>query len=183
MPHPLIFSVRRSCWFFPIKQKYSSLAPFAKRSFGLPRNYATTFAHKKALPSSLCIQVIPHASMIIPWIHMMSELYNKKAGDGNRTHVSSLEGWCSTIELHPHVQYSVASSHRQIIYYHNYISMSTTFLFLMPSSGIEPETRGFSVLCSTNWANWAQNCGNRIWTYDLRVMSPASFQTAPSRDI
>ena len=26
-----------------------------------------------------------------------------KAGDGNRTHVSSLEGWCSTIELHPHV--------------------------------------------------------------------------------
>ena len=27
---------------------------------------------------------------------------NLKAGDGNRTHVSSLEGWCSTIELHPH---------------------------------------------------------------------------------
>ena len=26
----------------------------------------------------------------------------KRAGDGNRTHVSSLEGWCSTIELHPH---------------------------------------------------------------------------------
>ena len=27
------------------------------------------------------------------------------------------------------------------------------------------------------------NCGSRIWTYDLRVMSPTSFQTAPSRDI
>ena len=26
------------------------------------------------------------------------------AGDGNRTHVSSLEGWCSTIELHPRVR-------------------------------------------------------------------------------
>ncbi len=26
----------------------------------------------------------------------------REAGDGNRTHVSSLEGWCSTIELHPH---------------------------------------------------------------------------------
>ena len=26
-----------------------------------------------------------------------------QAGDGNRTHVSSLEGWCSTIELHPHI--------------------------------------------------------------------------------
>ena len=27
-----------------------------------------------------------------------------KAGDGNRTHVSSLEGWCSTIELHPRLK-------------------------------------------------------------------------------
>ena len=26
-----------------------------------------------------------------------------KAGDGNRTHISSLEGWCSTTELHPHI--------------------------------------------------------------------------------
>ena len=26
------------------------------------------------------------------------------AGDGNRTRVSSLEGWCSTIELHPQIQ-------------------------------------------------------------------------------
>ena len=25
-------------------------------------------------------------------------------------------------------------------------------------------------------------CGNRILTYDLRVMSPTSYQTAPSRD-
>ncbi len=32
---------------------------------------------------------------------------NKKAGDGNRTHVSSLEGWCSTIELHPHNKYCI----------------------------------------------------------------------------
>lgn len=31
-----------------------------------------------------------------------AELCAHKAGDGNRTHVSSLEGWCSTIELHPH---------------------------------------------------------------------------------
>ncbi len=26
------------------------------------------------------------------------------AGDGNRTHVTSLEGWNSTIELHPHIK-------------------------------------------------------------------------------
>ena len=51
----------------------------------------------------------------------------------------------------------------------------------MPRTGIEPVTRGFSVLCSTNWAIWALSSGDRIWTYDLRVMSPTSFQTAPPR--
>ena len=29
------------------------------------------------------------------------------AGDGNRTRVSSLEGWCSTIELHPRIHSSL----------------------------------------------------------------------------
>ena len=33
----------------------------------------------------------------------MRQLYvDIGAGDGNRTHVISLEGWSSTIELHPH---------------------------------------------------------------------------------
>ena len=31
-----------------------------------------------------------------------SESTNYGAGDGNRTHAASLEGWNSTIELHPH---------------------------------------------------------------------------------
>ena len=30
-----------------------------------------------------------------------AELQTQRAGDGNRTHVISLEGWSSTIELHP----------------------------------------------------------------------------------
>ena len=30
---------------------------------------------------------------------------NRRAGDGNRTHVSSLEGWCSTIEPHLRLRY------------------------------------------------------------------------------
>ena len=34
----------------------------------------------------------------------------KRAGDGNRTHVSSLEGWCSTIELHPQKIYEIFSN-------------------------------------------------------------------------
>ena len=32
---------------------------------------------------------------------LLAHLYG--AGDGNRTRVSSLEGWCSTIELHPQI--------------------------------------------------------------------------------
>ena len=32
------------------------------------------------------------------------------AGDGNRTRVSSLEGWCSTIELHPQILYLTVSA-------------------------------------------------------------------------
>ena len=34
----------------------------------------------------------------------------------------------------------------------------------VPSSGIEPETQGFSVLCSTNWANWA-SCSRQSLLY------------------
>ena len=33
------------------------------------------------------------------------------AGDGNRTHVASLEGWNSTIELHPHRRFHIARKH------------------------------------------------------------------------
>ena len=31
-------------------------------------------------------------------------MFHRGAGDGNRTHTTSLEGWGSTIELHPHVE-------------------------------------------------------------------------------
>ena len=34
------------------------------------------------------------------------------AGDGNRTRVSSLEGWCSTIELHPRIRYLAVYSYK-----------------------------------------------------------------------
>ena len=34
---------------------------------------------------------------------LQAHLHNG-AGDGNRTHLSSLEGWCSTNELHPHLR-------------------------------------------------------------------------------
>ena len=37
-------------------------------------------------------------------------LQNSGAGDGNRTHAASLEGWNSTIELHPHISHSAVAS-------------------------------------------------------------------------
>ena len=47
---------------------------------------------------------------------------NYGAGDGNRTHVISLEGWSSTIELHPH------------------LTLHTTLLisFMVEGGGFEP---------------------------------------------
>ena len=85
------------------------------------------------------------------------------------------------------------------------------FFLMVAPAGIEPATRGFSVLCSTDWAmkpkKWRfrrdlnprssawqadvidryttepNGCGRWIWTNDLWVMSPASYRAAPSRDI
>ena len=80
---------------------------------------------------------------------------------------------------------------------------------MVVSDRIELPTQGFSVPCSTDWATkpkwrfrrelnprssaWQADvitatlrnhgCGSWIWTNDLRVMSPTSYQTAPSRDI
>ena len=54
--------------------------------------------------------------------------YRIRAGDGNRTHVSSLEGWCSTIELHPHIAVlasafvSLASTILSISYYSVFVN-------------------------------------------------------------
>ena len=42
-------------------------------------------------------------SIQLSYGHTLRKIISGRAGDGNRTHVSSLEGWCSTIELHPHV--------------------------------------------------------------------------------
>ena len=33
---------------------------------------------------------------------LVGQMDHDGAGDGNRTHIASLEGWDSTIELHPH---------------------------------------------------------------------------------
>ena len=90
-----------------------------------------------------------------------------------------------------------------------YIS-SGWLLKMVASVGIEPTTPRFSVLCSANWAmkpqwrfrrelnprslawqasvitatprNLIFGCRRRIWTSDLWVMSPTSYQAALFRD-
>ena len=52
------------------------------------------------------------------------------AGDGNRTHATSLEGWDSTIELHPRiVLYRCRTRQRRLLYTTNSILSSTFFQF------------------------------------------------------
>ena len=94
----------------------------------------------------------------------------------------------------------------------NKITCAQNYIFKMVASvGIEPTTPRFSVLCSANWAmkpKWMAvptgiepaiprvtgECDNRytteplgcrrwIWTTDLWVMSPTSYQTALSCDV
>ena len=52
--------------------------------------------------------------------YLCPQVYNG-AGDGNRTHATSLEGWGSTIELHPHLV------HNACLFYQNLSSMSIVF--------------------------------------------------------
>ena len=49
------------------------------------------------------------------------------AGDGNRTHAASLEGWNSTIELHPHITYNGAVS--TTLVYNSIIKRKSQTLF------------------------------------------------------
>ena len=51
------------------------------------------------------------------------------AGDGNRTRVSSLEGWCSTIELHPQLRLTSGSAMK---FYHERAGMSSLFFNAAP---------------------------------------------------
>ena|GEM_PF-3967011 len=39
---------------------------------------------------------------------------NERAGDGDRTHTTSLEGWDSTIELHPHFRLSICKDFKSL---------------------------------------------------------------------
>ena len=50
-------------------------------------------------------------------------------------------------------------------------------------TGIEPAIFSVTGRHVNRYTTRPFGCGNRIWTYDLRVMSPTSYRTALSRDV
>ena len=65
---------------------------FIKNKYGTPEGIRTpdTRLRRAVLYPA---ELLAHNSLILV----------NGAGDGNRTHATSLEGWGSTIELHPHI--------------------------------------------------------------------------------
>ena len=56
---------------------------------------------------------------------------NVEAGDGNRTHITSLEGWNSTTELHPRIYFLSPFPVGFIIILYPRINVNTFFEFFL----------------------------------------------------
>ena len=105
----------------------------------------------------------------IPKIWFPMNFHIGKAGDGNRTHVSSLEGWCSTIELHP--QNQTKSSIK------NYIGVT----------GFEPATPWSQTRCSSQTEphpdkGWCASCVSSVpQTQDILYGKGTTLSTTFSK--
>ena len=89
--------------------------------------------------------------------------------------------WLSILSL------LMLSLYNSLYYQLHKIQKAETFKFQLFVSSAQSwnrtsDTRIFSpLLYQLSYLGLHKNSGDRIWTYDLRVMSPTSFQTAPPR--
>tara|TARA_A100001011_G_scaffold209511_1_gene217723 strand:+ start:1238 stop:1462 length:225 start_codon:yes stop_codon:yes gene_type:complete len=63
---------------------------------------------------------------------LLNKFIQTGAGDENRTHTTSLEGWCSTIELHP----------RKGLF--TYLNKKIQHKYMVEGEGLEPSKAGAS---------------------------------------
>ncbi len=104
----------------------------------------------------------------------------------------SLLSTMRAIKLERHTRFELVTSTLARLRSTNWASVAMSLLSTMKAIKLERHTRFELVtstlarLRSTNWASVAYSqkrigCGGRIWTDDLRVMSPTSYQAAPPR--
>ena len=106
---------------FYLRERETGIEP---ATFSLARRHSTTLplAHVWQMPRTGIEPVTRGFSVLCStdWA-----IWAKKAGDGNRTHVFSLEGWHSTIELHPHITFKIFKA--RMVYYNMDSFLSTNF--------------------------------------------------------
>ena len=82
---------------------------------------------------------------------------------------------CSTVWAN--IPYSI------LFFYKYWYDLSLTCHYQCPEPESNQRHEDFQSSALPTELSGHLNCGSWIWTNDLRVMSPTSFQTAPSRDI
>ena len=76
-------------------------------------------------PPTYCLE--GSCSILLSYGHISPTANRNGAGDGNRTHVASLEGWNSTIELHPQGPRGIMQLQATVLYYQICAPLSTGF--------------------------------------------------------
>ena len=102
------------------------------------------------------------------------------AGEENRTLTVSLEGWSSTIKLHPLIR-MVGKTGFEPATPWSQTRCSTKlshfpFFKMAVQTGIEPAISCVTGRHVNRYTTGPFGCGDRTWTCDLRVMSPTSYQ-------
>ena len=110
------------------------------------------------------------------------------AGEGNRTLIISLEGWGFTTKLHPHIWWLRTESNRRHLDLQSFAlptelltHIYLCFKKMAVPTGIEPAISCVTGRHVNRYTTGPFGCGGRIWTCDLRVMSPTSYHCSTPR--